>query len=380
MDDFLHEIMDRKTSGEKLSSEEEALLTHWLSNSDHRREYKELFELKRLLLAREICRKEVSGQGFDRFRKEIRRDLSRRWQFVGYAAAIMLAGMLTWIVLRQPILPSGGVGEQVAMAPLNKQVVIKMASGECIALEDNSRGIVRKEAGVTIEQTEKGTLQYNTQNDVVGKVENNTLLVPRGGKYTLVLADGTKIWLNAATSLTYPVCFTSATREVTLEGEAYFEVAKDKNKPFIVKTAGLNTCVTGTQFNVSAYSGRCEVTLIEGGVDVSIAGQTPEHLNVNEQAVLRDGKIQMREADTDAVTAWKNGRFLFKKRRLEQIIEELSRWYDLDVTYLDMSVKDYHFSAQFKREDKIEDVIVLLEKTEKIKIIRQENSLFIDKK
>ena len=164
------------------------------------------------------------------------------------------------------------------------------------------------------------------------------------------------------------VTFSGNTRQVELEGEAYFEVTKDVEKPFIVRMNEYNVRVTGTQFNVRNYSNESlATTLVEGGVQIERRGKVDE-LRPGQQAVLENNEIRIRVVNVDEQVAWRHGAFGFTQCRLENIMEELARWYDVDVFYMNQQVKDYHFSAWFKRSSSINEVISILEKTKRISL------------
>ena len=225
------------------------------------------------------------------------------------------------------------------------------------------------EKGMVISNLPDKELVYKIMNDTM-KTETvyNMVTVPRGGEYKLVLADGTIVWLNSDSHIRYPVTFSGDTRQVELEGEAYFEVAKDKEKPFIVRMNEYNVRVTGTQFNVRNYSNEnLATTLVEGRVQIERKGRV-DRLRPGQQAILENNEIRIRTVNVNEQVAWRHGAFGFTQCRLENIMEELARWYDVDVFYMNQQVKNYHFSAWFKRSSSINEVINILENTNKISL------------
>lgn len=195
-----------------------------------------------------------------------------------------------------------------------------------------------------------------------------TLIVPRGGTFSLMLADGTKVWLNADSKLVYPSSFSGNYREVNLEGEAYFEVKKDPKHPFIVHTKRQNIKVLGTEFNVHAYSDEatCITTLIKGKVQVNSFDKKISLSPGQQITSNKNGKVSLRQhADTKEIIAWKNGYFLFNNTRLREVMRRLSRWYDIDVTY-EEGVKPYGFMAIMSRENDISEILDMLEATEAV--------------
>ena len=256
---------------------------------------------------------------------------------------------------------------EVPVQPGRKQAVLTLSSGQQVMLADTIVHV--NEKGMVISNFPDKELVYKIMNDTM-KTETiyNTVTVPRGGEYKLVLADGTIVWLNSDSHIRYPVTFSGNTRQVELEGEAYFEVAKDVEKPFIVRMNEYNVRVTGTQFNVRNYLNESlATTLVEGGVQIERKGKV-DRLRPGQQAVLENNEIRIRVVNVEEQVAWRHGAFGFTQCRLENIMEELARWYDVDVFYMNQQVKDYHFSAWFKRSSSINEVINILEKTKKISL------------
>ena len=263
--------------------------------------------------------------------------------------------------------PEKVVYAEAPVQPGKKQAVLTLSSGQQVMLADT---VVRvNEKGMVISNLPDKELVYKIMNDTM-KTETvyNMVTVPRGGEYKLVLADGTIVWLNSDSHIRYPVTFSGDTRQVELEGEAYFEVAKDKEKPFIVRMNEYNVRVTGTQFNVRNYSNEnLATTLVEGRVQIERKGRV-DRLRPGQQAILENNEIRIRTVNVNEQVAWRHGAFGFTQCRLENIMEELARWYDVDVFYMNQQVKNYHFSAWFKRSSSINEVINILEKTKKISL------------
>ena len=194
------------------------------------------------------------------------------------------------------------------------------------------------------------------------------------------MADSTTVWLNSDSYIRFPVTFSGEKRQVELRGEAYFEVAKNGEKPFIVKINDYDIRVTGTQFNVRDYPGEdIATTLVEGSVQLE-RGKQVQKMIPGQQALFVDGQFVVKEVNVSDFIGWREGTFSFKEVRLESIINELARWYDFDVYYQDTDVKNYHFTAWFRRNASIEEVIEVLEKTKKIKMKLDGKTLIVQKK
>ena len=196
---------------------------------------------------------------------------------------------------------------------------------------------------------------------------------PRGGQYQVILSDGTRVWLNAETTLRFPVVFSGADRHVDLLGEAYFEVAKDQRRPFRVMTAGSLVEVFGTHFNVNAYADEAAVrtTLLEGRVGVrpssGASGHTLRMLSPGQQASVKpDGTVRVDDrADTEEAIAWKNGRFHFNSADIRAIMRQIARWYDAEVVF--EGNPELHFTGQITRRDEVSRVLQMMEMTGEVR-------------
>lgn len=247
----------------------------------------------------------------------------------------------------------------------NKAVLVK-SDGSEVVLEDANNQTIREKNGQEI-ANKNGALSYNTVNPVpVDKIMYNTVRVPRKGQYQLVLADGTKVWLNAESSLTYPTAFNGNERIVEITGEGYFEVAKNAEKPFHVIHDKIDVQVLGTHFNVNSYTDEKEakITLLEGAVAVSTSPSTGSEVQLKpgQQARLgTNGKLRvLDDADIEEVMAWKEGRFQFKDADLKSIMRQLMRWYDIDVEYKG-NIEDRFFTADISRNKNLSSVVKILE-------------------
>ncbi len=239
-----------------------------------------------------------------------------------------------------PHLPPGG----------NKAMLI-LSDGSSIALNDAKKGELANDKGVKINKKANGQITYT--NDGVNTKQPvdafNTVITPRGGQYQLVLSDGTKVWLNSASSLKYPVTFTGNKREIELSGEAYFEVAHNQHKPFRVISNGQVVEVLGTHFNVNAYTDEPAVktTLLEGSVKV-LSNGVSKTIKPNEQVQLKDGAMNIVKADVNEAIAWKNGFFYFKDDDIKSVMRQLARWYNVDIKY-EGEIPQREFSGEISK-------------------------------
>ena len=208
--------------------------------------------------------------------------------------------------------------------------------------------------------------------DIYNKVET-----PHGGEYALLLSDGTKVHLNAMSSLRFPVTFDKGVREVKLQGEAFFEVSKT-GQPFIVNINGMQVEVLGTTFNISAYPHEeYQTTLVNGSVKINTESGESRILKPSQQASFTPGNnsIQVRTVDTEFYTSWVKGKIHFKDQRLEDIMKTLSRWYDMKVIYADEKTKNIRFGCNVNRYAEITPFVQLLEQTEKVHVKIKDNTI-----
>lgn len=296
----------------------------------------------------------------------------RKWQVPAAAAVILIlftAGYFLWtgrttekeITKAPPAKPS----IQQDIAPGGNKAILTLVDGSTIILDSASNGIISQQGNVKVQKLDNGLLAYTINGTQITEKDAafyNTISTPRGGQYQVTLADGTKVWLNAASSVRFPVIFTGTERKVEITGEAYLEVAKNKAMPFRVKAGSTEVEVLGTHFNVNAYDDEAAVktTLLEGLVKVSVpalgTGQSPRFLQPGQQAgVNKEGKINvMNNADTEEAVAWKNGRFQFKSADLKTILRQIARWYDVEVVY--NGNVNLHFTGQLTRNDNVSKV------------------------
>ena len=206
------------------------------------------------------------------------------------------------------------------------------------------------------------------EGDSIGEIKYNKIEIPRGGEYKIILSDGTRVYLNSQTELRFPESFAnSEQRLVYLSGEAYFEVAKNPSKPFIVKCEDYVVKVLGTTFNVNSYENEevSKTTLATGKIEIDMAGKR-KVLKPGQQVVIKDGEMNVKEVDVEVYTTWMYENFRFQSESIQEIMTKLSRWYVMDVFYVNESVKNYHFTGYLPRYAQITDVLELLSLTTNI--------------
>ncbi len=261
--------------------------------------------------------------------------------------------------------------KEAISAPVDNKALLTLSDGSVIKLESAEDGALAVQGNVTVEKTADGQIIYKGNST---EIKMNTITVPKGSRpLQLQLADGSKVWLNVESSITYPTAFSGSTRNVQITGEAYFEVAHDVNMPFKVSKGEAEVIVLGTHFNINSYEneGNMKVTLLEGSVKVQ-KGKAYNLLKPGQQAVVSQDskdKINVVKAEVDQVMAWKNGLFNFEGAHLDEVMRQLERWYNIEVVY-ENGVPDIEFVGKMSKNLSLNDLLDILKKTKvKFKLI-----------
>ncbi len=283
------------------------------------------------------------------------------------AAAAVAAIFLTYhfLITKPVVKPANTVARSIKIVPGGNKAVLTLGNGKSIVLDDAKNGVLANQGKTKVVKTGNGRVIYagDAQSTAGSDVLTfNTISTPRGGQYQLELPDGSKVWLNAASSLRYPVHFGPGDRRVELTGEAYFEVAKDKAHPFKVSVNNMEVRVLGTHFNIMAYNDEeaTKTTLLEGSVQVT-QGANQRIIVPGEQAVVGKG-IEVIKVNAQESIEWKNGKFNFAHEHLPEIMRKIARWYDVDIAY-DGKPTGLTFVGTLPRTENITDVLKYLELT-----------------
>lgn len=289
-----------------------------------------------------------------------------------YAAAILIVfGIGVYLLnTKQTKNPETALAKpfpiQNDILPGGNKAVLTLADGSTINLDSVSKGTLAQQGNTTVIKTEDGQLVYyhpstgEAKYSTNGEMSFNTMSTPRGGQYQLLLPDGTKVWLNAASSITYPTTFSAKERRVSITGEAYFEVTKDPSKKFIVNSGSISTEVLGTHFNMNTYKDDevMKITLLEGSVKI-VKGELSNILRPGQQAQAkeRDKAIKIiNNADLNQSIAWKNGIFNFNKLPLKDVMLQLGRWYNVEIVY-EKNLPNISFYGEIGRDLKLRQVL-----------------------
>ena len=314
-------------------------------------------------------------------RGERRRRLRRLGVWTGVAACVAAAVGAFWLLRGGgQELPPAVVEAETELLPGRMRAVLVKGDGEQVALGGPGR---REwvEGGVGMAADSSGLVYVADGARGEGEAVMNTLLVPRGGMYSLELEDGTRVWLNADSRLEYPAVFPSGRREVSLSGEAYFAVARDTSAPFTVRTARGDVRVLGTEFNVKCYAdeGVMEATLVEGQVGLSDEGAGSVVLEPGEQAVVGEGVqgIAVREVNVQHYIGWRENRLSFQGETLEEIMQVLARWYDIEVVFEDDGLRRLEFSGNLDKYTDIDSFFRLFELGAEVRFERAGRTVYV---
>ena len=349
------------------------VLSRWLDEDErHRKEYTNILES--LKTGNEVWKDQERG----------RQLMESRWRAVKSHTVWKTGRWITWSKYAAVVLLFVSIGifwlvneekqqemEDITVAKIehgSMKAQLVLANGKKVDLRPETN-LQLEEVGGTRILTSDNRVKYSGKDSLAGQpaeVKYNTLIVPRGGEFSLELADGTRVWLNAESRLRYPVVFMGEERKVEMEGEVYFEVAKNREKPFIVTVNGVDIRVLGTSFNVSAYQEEVVTTLVEGKVQLK-RGDEQVVLSPNQQAIWSDDKFKVKQVDARNYVLWKEGIFYFEDVDLERILDDMARWYNVNIFYMNSTLKKMKFSVEIKRYENINEILRRIEQTKRVK-------------
>lgn len=296
---------------------------------------------------------------------------------------VSLASLASYIYLHHT--PSEQLAILTAgnLKPGSDKATLTLYNGKQVVLNDLNEGEIVKESGLIVTNSLDGQVMYHVDSSVVTDASHandvNTMTTPRGGQYQIALADGTKVWLNASSSITFPSRFSGNNRTVKLVGEAYFEVAHDASRPFFVQTSESVVQVLGTTFNVMSYPDEnvSQITLLEGSVNIKRNRHT-QLLKPGQQAEIKQGNdgIDVKLVDLKQATAWKNGVFIWDQSELSQVMRQIGRWYDAEIIY-DGKVPEVALTGIVSRQDSLKVLLDILEVTGGLKFDIRGNRIIV---
>ena len=372
------ELMKRALLDEADETEYLELEKRLAENPELRKAYEQLQDKATLKVAFDEYKKYSSTSAYQSFLYKIGQTESKRnklkfLRFGWYAAAavVVLAAGLSFYMLNFNFSAEEKEEIRALIQPGTQQAQLALADGSVIDINkkkdvsvivDGVR-VQYKQGVLSYEPTSENQFQEEVKDEKIAK--SNELIIPRGGENTVILADGTTVYLNAGSKLTYPVRFIGKRRIVTLEGEAYFNVVKDEEHPFVVQTQLGEVTVLGTAFNVNAYAGAsaCYTTLVHGKVSFTTPNHKTITLSPGEQAVVSAEGIKKHAVDVEEYVGWINGVYTFNNRTLDEIMTTFERWYDIQVYFESPALRDITYTGSLKRYGTINSLLDALELT-----------------
>ncbi|ATL49071.1 iron dicitrate transport regulator FecR [Chitinophaga caeni] len=380
--DSVREIYQKALNGTATESEM-YFLRSWMAEAEHAEEARALLvrsfsevestvdmsagKAQAILEAILAAEKQSSGG-------KLRKLLPRYWKAAAVIALLALGGLYyNWLQQKQPIQPIARAVPVTDIDPAHQGAILTLSDGSEIVLDSAKKGILAAQNGVNV-VLDSGQLSYNPTANTENAISYNMVNTPKGRQFSLQLPDGSKVWLNAASSIKYPTSFNGNQRLVVLSGEAYFEVAKNSKMPFRVNINNKVTVdVLGTSFNINAYgdNGSINTTLITGAVAIQRASKLQS--SANKRFVLKPGQAAQvpllqsssgininYNADIRKALAWKNGAFNLEGASLKDVMKEVERWYNIEVVYEDGNVPDIYFTGEMSRNVKLSSFLKAL--------------------
>lgn len=383
MDDKIYEIIAAYLAQESMSEEEQQIVERWLQEHAGEKDVELLqgmFQSSRLMREKAVCRKESVLEQMEKKVRHRQRNRRIGWYYSGVAVVAVLLGVALMFWRSGMETEDFGIPRYIQKMDVSK-AYLKLNSGAVVEL-DKHQGAVIREDSIRIANVDY-TLRYSHDSVVPLEVKFDTLVVPRGSEYNVMLADGTMVFLNAGSEIYYPAAFSGDKREVGLKGEAYFEVAKDESRPFFVQTGDIRIRVLGTSFNVTSYPERerIETTLEQGRIQIT-NGKELIDVVPGEQVIYdkKNNLFEVKFIDTKLYTSWKDGYYKFEQMPLEEIMETLALWYDLNVFYANAEVKSLEFTGRLRRYERVERLFEKIEQTDLVEFELNGNNVVIRKK
>ena len=373
IDDRIYDLIARKLD-DGLLPMEETELSDWLAEDvKHEEVYAEIKKIRdrTKLLHRDFA--PDTEHVLKRIKRERVRQIGFRywWKYAALFILPLSVALVLWQGMKNEAEEEHRQFSAVSR-PGGERAILKLYNGKTVVLDSTMKSsLIAHEANVRIEMDSNHLLRYSSH-DSIGMAninKNNELIIPKGGEYQVVLADGTKVWLNSASRLIYPQSFMGKERRVVLSGEAFFDVTHDAERPFVVETSRMNVKVLGTRFNVNDYDDNEEVstTLVNGSVEIFSGGQQAFRLVPGEQAYGKENELEKREVNVRLYTSWIDGKFLFNNTELEEIAKQISRWYDVEIFFSSESVKKVRFTGAIVKFKPLEDLVRMIESTSQVR-------------
>lgn len=374
---------------EKLSSDEELILNEWLKEKEsNRRLFQKIIRSPSASLGETVTYKRHdfdSSLAFDYFVQSLEIKRQKQQQRIVSVISICVAAVLLALGFGHLWLQSHTLSyPSINIQPGRSGAILKLADGKTVNLQDQHPDPSILTSSIRIDSC---SILYSPQNNIKintsDSLRYHTLTIPRGGEFKIILSDGTEVWLNSESRLKYPEQFSFLTREVYLEGEAYFNVSRNADNPFIVHSGKQKITVLGTSFGVSNYtdSPTQSITLVNGSVRVEITSDTSKAYLLKPGEQLLYDKIHQSTyqsfVECNEYVGWKDGKYIFKNKSLEEILNTLARWYDFTLFFYNEEVKNIRFTGELRRFDSFDDILYLISKTSDVQFTVRERTVTV---
>ncbi len=378
-EDIIKLIISRETG--QASNQEEAAIKEYLEqhpgSEEEIQEYVDIMRRAGTLRSLKRINTQESWARIEEKTRSVSQNNPPVYRWLKYAAVMIpfVIGLgLIYLHLSHERAKEAAHHAEVMSAERKPSATLVLSSGESLLLDDMTTGQFFEEEGVKIHQDQSDRIRLA---EVTASVMHS-LRVPRGGEYQMVLSDGTTVWVNSESQLDYPTLFDQEQRMVSLEGEAYFEVTPDDDRPFIVKTPDMQITVKGTSFNIHNYMDHtAEATVVSGSIAVSAGDMPSVELAPGQQARLLQGKqeLDVHEVDVNLYISWVEGMFRFRNMPLDELAYRVQRWYDVDIDFLDHEVAGIRLTGAMEKERPVEYLIYLIERSAPLDITVANNTI-----
>lgn len=379
-------LIIRKLLG-NITPEQEVDLNNWISQSaENKRIYEKLCSSESLLDKKAAYDSIDTDAAYNTFLKQIgyKRSIKKYFsQYTKYAAVgiILLSVVIGTYFMLKPDNPSDIYANLNKITNRESQAILILNNGEEIELSSsNSSGKINIADSSTVTNINNKIDYSKTTSGKTGVY--NTLITPPGKEYSITLSDGTTVHLNSASKLRYPVNFQSDVREITLEGEGYFTIAKDSKRPFIVYTKGIQVRQYGTVFNINTHSsGKVEIVLVEGSIGITPPNSDQILIKPYQLAEYNENRqsLSVKNVDIEPYISWHQGELIFEDKSLKEIMSTLSLWYGIDIIIDNKDIEKLHFTGKMTRYDKIDNILKAMERTVDVKFSIQNNKIYVNK-
>lgn len=382
---YLEQLAKKVLAG-KASDEEKLFMEEYYNAFENHLDARSELSEADIILLQQVIKENIHSR-IAHNSMPVRRSFFMQWRKVAAAAIFVIVSAAVLVIVNKQKRGSAIVQESAKpvepILPGSNKAILTLNDGTVILLDEAKTGTLAQQGEIAVSKTDDGKIIYSatTQNQPVTRVNYNTIATPKGGQYQVILPDGTKVWLNAASSIYFPTSFKEKQRTVSITGEVYFEVAHNPKQPFIVSAGKTSVQVLGTHFNIMAYGNEdvIKTTLVEGLVKISDNGRTAT-LHPGEQLQLNENQFKVvQQADVEAELAWKNGLFYFKDAGIQTIMKQAERWYNISVKY-EGEIPEKQFNGKVSRNVKLSELMEIFSFYDDMNYTIEGNTVIIKEK